>query len=702
MVTFVLRHKLLVILAWLVVSFFGYSTLGQLGPRLDYTYATPGQVGFDSGVKITERFGIDPAFEAEIPILQLPAGVSMSTPQGQALAHKTFEAARRAGPVAIQDFTTTHDSRFIIDGGRAAWALISVPNPDYGAGAGIEERLPRVLNTAAPPAAKLDLTGYAQMLSNTGPTSATIVESLLVGGVLALVILGVVYGSPIAILPIAMAIPSMLAAFLCTISLTYVVHVSYLVPFIIILLSLGISIDFSLMVVIRWREEREAGLANEAAVLAACRTAGRAVALSGITSGVGLLSLVLLPVPFLRTVGYGSMAIPVTAVCAASTLLPVCLSLFGPALDRFRLWPPASTTYSRAWASGTQLVLRHRWKAALVGLAFITVTSLPLRSMQTGMALIGALVQTGPAAEAFHRLQANGLPSAVDFPIYVLTRGGPAAAKQARAIAAATPGVFAVFAPDTPDFRKGPDALLTVIPAAEGSLDEGKAVVPRLRSRLSALPGGPAEVGGATAEAAAFTSAVSGGFPLMLMVVSLVTLAILVVALRSVALALKAVLLNVASVGSALGFMVLFWQQGRGSSLIYGMAATGAIRMWLPTIIFASLFGLSMDYEVFVLSRIREEYDRSGSTEQAIVAGLARTGRLVTCAALVMLATLLSLSLNPNQIIRIEASTLAFGIIMDAVLIRCIILPALVSLMGHWNWWWPWTRTQGNLPGSKG
>jgi RND superfamily putative drug exporter len=231
--------------------------------------------------------------------------------------------------------------------------------------------------------------------------------------------------------------------------------------------------------------------------------------------------------------------------------------------------------------------------------------------------------------------------------------------------------------------------LLTVVPKAEGSLSEGKAVVARLRARLADLPGGPADVGGSSAEDMSFTNAVYGNFPLMLTVVSLVTSAILMLALRSVVLAVKAVVLNVVSLGSAFGFMVFFWQQGHGSALLYGMPATDAIRAWIPTVVFASLFGLSMDYEVFVLSRIREEFDRTGSTQDAIVAGMARTGRLVTCAALILMVTFLSLSIGPNQIVKISATTLAIGIIMDAVIIRSLLLPALVSLMGRWNWWMP-------------
>jgi RND superfamily putative drug exporter len=383
------------------------------------------------------------------------------------------------------------------------------------------------------------------------------------------------------------------------------------------------------------------------------------------------------------------MLIPFVAVCVAVTLLPVCLAVMGPALDKYSIWRRSSTTYSHAWERWAQFILRHQWKAAVVGILVIMITTLPAFAMKTGEPLIGSLAQTGPPAEAFHTLEANGIPSAVDFPIYVMTRGGEQAVRQATAIAKATPGVYTVIAPNNPSFRRGDDALLTVIARAEGSLAEGKATVSRLRERLAALPGGAAHVGGSTAEDMSFTHAVYGTFPLLLTVVSVVTFLILVRSLRSIVLPLKAVVLNVVSLGSAFGFMVFFWQQGHGSLLIYGVPATHAIRAWIPTVVFASLFGLSMDYEVFALARMREEYDRTGSTQQAIVNGIARTGRLVTCAALILMITFLSLSIDPNQLVRISSTTLAVGVVIDAVIIRTLLVPALVSLMGRWNWWMP-------------
>ena len=265
--------------------------------------------------------------------------------------------------------------------------------------------------------------------------------------------------------------------------------------------------------------------------------------------------------------------------------------------------------------------------------------------------------------------------------------GSPAAAARAAAIAAQTPGVYSVLAPNTPSFRHGEEQLISVIPRAEGSTSAGQALVDRLRIRLAAVPG--VEVGGNTAQNKDFVHAVYGNFPLMLGLIALITLLLLARAFRSVLLALKAVVLNVISLGASYGFLVLLWQQGHGSHLIYGVPATASIRDFIPILVFAFLFGLSMDYEVFVLARMREEYDKTGSTPKAIVSALSHTGRLVTSAALILAVSLISLSTNPDLPVRVIATGLSFGILLDAIVIRTLLVPALVALFGRWNWWLP-------------
>jgi RND superfamily putative drug exporter len=186
-----------------------------------------------------------------------------------------------------------------------------------------------------------------------------------------------------------------------------------------------------------------------------------------------------------------------------------------------------------------------------------------------------------------------------------------------------------------------------------------------------------------------YGSAVYDSFPLVLLLISVITSGLLVRTFRSVLLPLKAVLLNLVSLAAVFGAVVLFWQQGHGSDLLFDVSATGAIPFWIPVLVFAFLFGLSMDYEVFILARMREEYDATGSTSQAVVAGLGRTGRLVTSAALILFFAFAALASAPGTDIKIIGTALGVGILLDATLVRALLVPAMVSLFGRWNWWLP-------------
>jgi RND superfamily putative drug exporter len=685
---FALRHRRLVALAWVVLTVAGALTVSSATSRMTHSFATPGNPGYDANLRIIKRLGIDGHEQPTIAVLKLPAGQTMRTAAGRAAAARTFAAANRAGHVAVADYANTHNPKLISGDARTTWALIDMPNPDIPLGSGVINRIEPALLAAAPTGAAVSVTGFEQIQSAGGGGSGpSVLVETIIGAIGALAVLAFVYASALAIVPLLIAIPSILTSFLLVLGLTHLMDVSFLVQFLVALIGLGVSIDYSLLLITRWREEREAGKSNEDAIVAAGQTAGRAVVLSGLTVAVGLLSLVVLPVPFLRSVGFGGMLIPLVAIVAANTLLPVILAKWGPSLDRHRL-RRGSTTLSRGWERWGQLIVRRRWVAGAAGLAVVLALAVPALSMNTGQPRANSLAQSGPAADALHGLERQGVPSGVVFPIQVLTHGGAAGATSAAAVARATPGVYTVLAPATSSFRSGGDSLLSVIPTAEGNTSAGTATVTRLRAALATVPGG-AEVGGNTAQGVDFNSAVYGNFPLMLAVIAIVTLLLLARTFRSVVLAAKAVLVNIISLGASYGFLVLFWQQGHGSKLIYGVPATGSIRNFVPILVFAFLFGLSMDYEVFILARIREEYDRLGSTSSAVVSGLARTGRLVTCAALILAISFLSLTTNPDIIVRMIATGLAAGIVIDAVLVRTLLVPALVAIMGRWNWWLP-------------
>jgi RND superfamily putative drug exporter len=683
-----LHHRRLVALVWLALTIAGVLTVSSTTGRLSHDFNTPDTAGYDANLHMRERLGIDGNEPPTVAVLKLPAGQTMQTTAGQEAAARTFAAANRAGHLAVADYANTHNPKLISSDGRTTWALIDMPNPDLPLGSGVMDRIEPSLRAAAPAGASVAVTGFEQIQSSGGGgSSPSVLVETVIGAVAALAVLAFVFGSAIAIVPLLIAIPSILTTFLLVLGLTQAITVNFLVEYLVALMGLGVAIDYCLLLITRWREEREAGRSNEDAILASGPTAGRAVVLSGTIVAVGLLSLVVLPVPFLRSIGLGGMLIPLVAIAAATTLLPVMLASWGPALDQRRV-RRGSTTSSRAWESWGMTVVRHRWAAGATGLAIVLALAAPALSMNTGQPRANSLGGNGPAARTLHALERQGVPSAIVFPIQVLTHGGPSSTELASAIAATTPGVYTVLAPATPSFRQGHDSLLSVIPTAEGNTSAGTATVTRLRTALAQVPG-RVEVGGNTAQNVDFNSAVYGNFPLMIAAIALATFLLLARAFRSVVLAVKAVVVNLVSLGATFGFLVLFWQDGHGSYLIYAVPATGAIRNWIPIVTFAFLFGISMDYEVFILARMREEYDRTHSTNGAVITALARTGRLVTCGALILAISFLSLSTNPDIVVETIATGLAAGIVIDALIVRTLLVPAFVAIMGHLNWWMP-------------
>jgi RND superfamily putative drug exporter len=543
----------------------------------------------------------------------------------------------------------------------------------------------RAVAAAVPAGWHTGITGF-QLLANGKPASSkgtSLMAEAMIGAVGALVILAFVFASFLALLPLLIGGVSVLATFLLVGGLTEITSVSQIVEFLIALIGLGVAIDYSLLVVSRWREERAAGRDNISAVTEAMNHAGRAVVFSGLTVAIGLLSMIVLPVPMLRSVGYGGVLVPLVSVAVAVTLLPVILASVGPRMD----WPRLRTerSASRVFSAWARVVYRRRWVAALAGVGILAALMLPALSLHLGEPGSSAQATAGPAHDALTTLTRGGIPSGVITPAEVLTSGAPGAVA---AQAARVPGVYAAIAPATPDYRRAGTSIVTVIPAAESSGPAGQATISRLEGALLGRPH-VIGVGGDGASLIDFNHAVYGNFPLMLALIAFATFLLLTRAFRSVVLAAKAVVFNLISLAAAYGVLTWVWQDGHGSSAVWGIPATGAITMWVPLMVFAFLFGLSMDYEVFILSRIREAYDTSRDARHAVTEGLGRTGRLVTSAAAILMLSFLSMSTGPQTDLKILATGLGAGILIDAVIIRCLLVPAMVALFGRANWWLP-------------
>jgi RND superfamily putative drug exporter len=682
---FVLRHKALVALFWVVVAAVGVMTISGTTHRMTNNFSMPGQA-FKVDNQIASQYGNGGSQAPYLPVITVPAGQKVTDPAVAAATGRAFAAVARAVPgVRIADYATTHDPAFVTRDGRSTFALVyTAPVTGFG-GPNLGPVIDRAVTAAASAGWHVGVTG-SQLLASGQPSSSKgtgLMAEAMIGSVGALVILALVFASFLALLPLVIGGISVLATFLVVGGLTEVTGVSQIVEFLIALIGLGVAIDYSLLVVSRWREERAAGRDNTAAVTEAMTHAGRAVVFSGLTVAIGLLSMIVLPVPMLRSVGYGGVLVPLVSVVVSVTLLPVILATVGPRLDwpRLRTERRASRVFS-AWARG---VYRHRWLTALAGLGILAALMLPALSLHLGEPGSSAQATSGPAHNALVTLTDGGVPSGVLTPAEVLTSSSPASVA---ASAARVPGVYAAAAPATPDYQRDGTAIVTVIPAAESSVPAGQTTIAALEHALLGQPH-VIGIGGAGAALIDFDHAVYGDFPLMLAIISVATFLLLTRAFRSVLLAAKAVVFNLISLAAAYGVLTWVWQDGHGSHALWGIPATGAITMWVPLMVFAFLFGLSMDYEVFILTRIREAYDATGDARHAVTEGLGRTGRLVTSAAAILMLSFLSMSTGPQTDLKILATGLGAGILIDAVVVRCLLVPALVALFGRANWWLP-------------
>jgi len=684
---FVVRHKLLVVVAWLVLAVAGFATLSQTTSRLSTSFSVPKGPAFKADAKIQALYHSGGDNPPSIVVVEAPAGTSWAGEPAREAASRAFDAAAAAVPGSrLADQANTNDDSFVA--GRYSFGLVFTPDAKGGFGGSLPtKQLEGAARAALPAGWHASVTGLAQLEQGTQSSKGTgVLTEVMIGAGGALAILAFVFASFLAFMPLVMALAAIPTTFLLVGGLTYLTPVNFIVEFLVALIGLGVSIDYSLLVVTRWREQRAKGDANDVAVHKAMASAGRSVVFSGLTVAISLLALAVMPLSFLRDIAAAGFLVPLVSVAVATTLLPVLLSTVGPRLD----WPRVrkEARPPRLWSAWSRAIVRHRALAAVVGTGLALALVFPLTNINIGEPSTSALATAGSAHSALADLSGNGAPTGIVDPIEVLTtlKGAPGVA---RALAAVH-GAYSVVVPVGHGWSQRGTALVEVLPRYEPSSPAGSATVTAIRDKAAELPG-VLGVGGTGPSQQDFSHALYGNFPLMLALVALATLLLLTRAFRSVVLALKAVAFNALSVGAAYGTMVLIWQSGYLSRPLWGIPATGSVTVWVPVMVFAFLFGLSMDYEVFILSRTREAYDTeaAGDTDHAVVSGLARTGRLVTSAAAILFLSFLSMSSAPDTDVKVLATGLGAGILLDAVLVRSVLVPAYVSLLGRWNWWLP-------------
>jgi putative drug exporter of the RND superfamily len=677
----VMRHRRIVSAIWLVLFVGGLFSSTQLANRWTFDFSLPGQPGDKAEHQLLDTYGVS-SMNTYVALVTVPKGQTVEA--NTSAISRVFASAVRAVPdvrLRVVDLASTGDHGFITTDGRTTYALIQAPVATT-LGPYIEAQLdPALSKAAAAQGFRSGLTGYGLLADGDDSGGTGVLLEVLLAGAAALIVLLFVFASFLALLPMLIAGVSILTTFMLVLVLTTFTDVSIIVQFLIALIGLGVAIDYSLLLVSRWREERAHGRTNEDAVVVAMRTAGHAVVASGVTVAVSLLALLVVPVPALRSVGLAGLLIALVSVAAVVTLLPALLSSVGPRVDFPRLRHEG--TASRGWTAWARTVVRHRVVATVAAGAILALLIIPVFGLKIGQTGIAALASNGPRYDALQTLLHGGVGTGVLTPIEVLVPADKA--KQAAEAAARVKGVQLAVVGTTVD----DSAVVDVLPTEATVDNTSAALVDQVRSAVQDSAGVKVGVTGVGAGVGDYLRAVYDRLPYVLALIALITFVLLVRTFRSVLLPLKAVLLNLISMSAVFGSVVLFWQLGHGSSAIFNVSATGTINNWLPVVIFAFLFGLSMDYEVFILSRMREEYDRTGDTSAAVVTGIGRTGRLVTSAALILFFAFSALASSPGTDGKIIGTALGVGILIDATVVRALLVPALVSLFGRWNWWLP-------------
>jgi putative drug exporter of the RND superfamily len=686
----VARRRWVVIGVWIVLTMLGGVAAGKLSSRWYQSFSIPGKSAYEASQRTLKTFGV--GVRAPNVVVFHTAGDATKDP---AIAQAMKRAAGTMPGALTSSYFSTHSLMYVSSDRHTTFMEVYPPggtNFDTKSGA---KRMRAAAAAGLPAGTTVNVTGHDPLeeASTHGSSgSSSVFLEAVVGGLGALVILLFVFGTlPAVLMPIVVAVAAILNTFTLVWALTYITNVSIIVQFLIALVGLGVAIDYALLMIFRFRDELREGSDVEEALVQTMTHAGRSVIVSGSTVAVGLLSMIILPLPFIRSIGFGGMLIPAVSVLAAITLLPAMLSVLGTKINSVRLLPRRLVDRGHPedgiWGRWSRFVLRRPWPVAIAGLVIVGVLVALGVQMNPNEAQLKNFPGTGTAIAGRADLASAGISPGVMKPIDVLVEGNgnpQTVAAKLRTV----PGIVGATAP--PGWHRGQDSLVEAFPAIDGSAPGIQGIIDRSRDALAGTNG---TLTGVAAVDRDFVHALFGSFPYVLGFVMLLTLVLLARAFRSIVLPIKAVLLNLVSLGAAFGIIVFIFQKGHGSSL-WNISATQAITAWIPLMIFAFLFGLSMDYEVFMLTRMREAYDETRSTDRAIELGLSRTGKLVTSAALILMFAFLVLSSSPGYEVKVFAIGLAAGIIFDATVIRALLVPALMKLLGDWNWWMPrWTKS---------
>jgi uncharacterized membrane protein YdfJ with MMPL/SSD domain len=696
----VIRLRWPIALAWLLVVIVGGWASGRLSDLQSNVFSVPGTDSEHVRSVLEQHFG-DRSDGAFTVVFQLDRPATAAT---RARLQRTVDRAAGAVPT-----------------GKGTQLIEAAPDVLYGDvistlnladAKGHTDDLLRALGH--PAGARVYVTGAPAIQNDLDPIfSKDLQKGEAIALPIALAVLLLVFG-----LSFAVTIPLLFAASTVfgTLGIVYVIAHYMTTPTyvtnLVFLIGIGIAIDYSLLIVYRFREELSRGLEVEAAVLRTMHTAGRAVIFSGATVAIGLALLLFMPLPFMRAMGVGGFLIPLVSLVAAATLQPALLVIYGrrgthraPVAQWLRLpvRQIGDDVEHRFWARLARSIMKRKWRYVLAIAALLVAAAIPVAWLQLTPGATAGIPQYPQSVRGLSVLERVLGPGAVA-PAQVLVDTGRAGGVDRPEVRAAVgrlvqeverdPEVAAAYYVPGGRFVDPTRRYEQVIVATrhEYGSEEAQSFARRLRGTLIPAAAFPAWMhvwaGGAPPQGVDFLDRAYGAFPWLVLGVLALTYLLLMRAFRSFLLPLKAVILNLLSVAASYGVLVVVFRFGVGHDLL-GFYQFPQIEGWIPIFLFAMIFGLSMDYEVFLVSRMREAWDETHDNARAVAIGLERTGRIVTAAAVIMVAAFSGFMAGSIVGLQEFGCGLAVAIFLDATLVRAILVPSMMAIMGRYNWWLP-------------
>ncbi|MFG2104311.1 MMPL family transporter [Micromonospora echinaurantiaca] len=590
----------------------------------------------------------------------------------------------------VASVTTWYDTQapaLLATDRRATYALVQLRPADEDGKTAAYEALRPAIET---PGVRTETGGNVPFLHEANrQTTEDITRAELLSMPVLLVLLVLIFGGLVAAAtPLLIGGLAILGGFVAVRLVNLVTEVSIFAINIITLIGLGMAVDYALFVVSRFREELAAGRDTPTAIRRTMATAGRTVLVSGLTIALAMASLLIFPQSFLRSMGLGGMAAVLVAMLAALTVLPALLAVLGPRIDAWRVPLPwrrggRPAAGGGAWARIARSVMRRPVRYLVGVVLLLAVLAVPSLRMEFGGFDERVLPADAAPRVVSERIAAE-FPGGTVAPIDVLVTGAPAEAVRPFADRiAGLPGVSGVQVAA----NRGDATLLTVSYPGEPTGEVAQNLVRQVRE-LPAPGGAEVLVGGRPGADRDLLDSLADRLPWMALLMAAATLLLLFLAFGSVVLPVKAVLMNLVSIGASFGVVVWIFQDGHLADLL-GFTPTGFIEPSNPILMLAVLFGLATDYEVFLLSRVREEWDRTGDNPASVAAGLQHTGRIITAAALLLIIVVAGFATGGMAYIKLIGIGMIVAIVVDATLVRALLVPATMRLLGRWNWWAP-------------